>query len=146
MSTLRVTNVGKHQLPHLDQSLPLISIYDKYSYRASIPNEANRPVLNLCFFPGDHLDVSEKTDALTPEQAKSVVEFVKEHKDKGQIFVQCGEGRIRSWTICSSLVRTPLDIEHDTTLSAIKSGVIDRVTHNVMRTTIREMEAKGEFV
>lgn len=142
---LRLTNIGKHQVQDIPRDAPLISIFDKYSYPAQIPNEKDRPVLRLNFFPGDHLDANERHEGMTPEIARQVIDFVQDNREQGHIYVQCGEGRIRSWTICSVLSRQLDFILHDTEISAIKSGNVDRWTHSVLRSTIVEMEAAGQI-
>lgn len=140
---LRLTNIGKHQVPNIPHHAPLITISDKYSYPPPIPNEKNRPVLRLDFFPGDHLDANEKDEAIKPEQVRKLVEFVQDNREAGHIYVQCGEGRIRSWTICSVLSRQLDLVLHDTEISAIKNGNVDRWTHNVLRTVLTEMQSEG---
>lgn len=146
METLRLTNIGKHHLPNIPHDAPLISITDRYSMAPVIPNRDKRPVLFATFFPGDHLTSTERHEGMTPDLARKIVKFVEENRDKKHIFVQCGEGRIRSWTICSVLERMLDFTVHDTERATIKQGMVDKYTHNILMSTIVDMEQAGELL
>jgi len=138
MNTVRITNIGKDALQTIDYKAPLISISDRYSHGYSIPGKDTRPLLQLDFFPGDHLDEQEKKYALTEKQVGRVVEFVEANRDNGLVYIQCGEGRIRSYTLCVSLSRMMANVTHDSSIASIKQGVVDRYTRKVIHDVLIE--------
>jgi predicted protein tyrosine phosphatase len=130
-TTLRLTNISKQEVGKIPNDAPLISISDKYSSGAAIPNKDNRPLLRVDFFPGDHTGENERDHCMRPEVARQIFDFVNEHMDKGLIYVNCGEGRIRSYTVCETLETLLLDkgVRRDSSLASIKHGVLDRYTY-----------------
>lgn len=130
-TTLRLTNISKQAVREIPHDAPLISISDRYSSGTAIPNKGKRPLLEIKFFPGDHIQKDQMEHCMTPALAKQIFDFVKEHKDKGLIYVSCGEGRIRSYTICDTLETLMFceGVRRDCTLASIKQGVLDRHTH-----------------
>lgn len=130
-TTLRLTNISKQKVSQIPIDAPLISISDKYSPGAAIPNKDNRPLLRIDFFPGDHMSEDERDHCMRPEVAKKIFDFVNEHKDKGLIYVNCGEGRIRSYTVVDTLESLLFEqgVRRDSSLACIKQGVTDRYTY-----------------
>lgn len=135
--TIRFTNIGKNQLSKLNKNVPVISIRDKYSNFVDIPNEKNREVLRLTFFAGDHM-VTTPENLFSKNDALCVLAFISKQLDAGeeQIYIQCGEGRIRSYTLVNEICYSDLSdifgedvrFKMDTSESNFKRGVIDRVT------------------
>ncbi len=128
---LRLTNISKQAVQKIPHDAPLISISDRYSPGTVIPNKDKRPLLEIKFFPGDHIEEHQKQYAMTQEIAKQIFDFVEEHKDKGLIYVNCGEGRFRSFTVCETLESLMFGqgVRRDRTLATIKEGVLDRYTY-----------------
>ncbi|MNY40175.1 hypothetical protein D3C86_1749000 [compost metagenome] len=112
---------------------------------AQVPNVEGRPVLFVDFFPGDYLEPQERKHAMSDVRARRIVDFVIENRDKGHIFVQCGEGRFRSWTICHVMERAFGNTEHCTELSAVKQGSVDRYTRKVLLDVIDVMKKANEI-
>lgn len=135
--TLNFVNVGKKDITNVDKNAPVVSVRDKYSDYAVIPNASKRDILHLCFFPGDHINTSEE-NLLTKNQVLCLLAFVSQQLDKGveKIYVQCGEGRIRSYTLVTELCYSDVSsiygenvrFNHDKAGSTFPNGVIDRVT------------------
>jgi hypothetical protein len=126
----RLLNVGKDRLATIPKDAPLVSISDAYSSSPTIPNQQNRPVLFLSFFPGDHFHNDIDPERLfTKEKAEELVTFCEEHRKAGAeaIYMQCGEGRIRSYTLCT-VINEMEGYSHDHANSSFRTGVIDRVT------------------
>lgn len=135
--TIRFTNIGKNQLSNLDKDVPVISIRDKYSDYPVIPNASKREILRLTFFPGDHIQTSED-NLFSKNDALCVLAFISRQIDAGRdkIYIQCGEGRIRSYTLVNEICYSEVSeifgdnfhFKMDTTESNFPRGIIDRVT------------------
>lgn len=159
LNTILVTNIAKTQLSKLNQNYPVISITDRYTPRPEIPNPKNkRDILYLVFSPGDHFETDEK-NLLSLKQTFDIIEFVKQQFEKKveKIYIQCGEGRIRSYTLANAIYRyldepflkEGYNVQHCTKESAIKTGSIDRTTlHRFIDFTdeLAEVLKKGEDV
>ncbi|MCY1300586.1 hypothetical protein D9M68_19750 [compost metagenome] len=130
----RLLNIGKDRLNKIPKDAPLVSISDAYSSAPEIPNRQNRPILFLSFFPGDHFQENTDPERLfTKEKGQQVVAFCEEHRKAGAdaIYIQCGEGRIRSYTLCT-LINQMEGYQHDHANSSVQRGVIDRVTARML--------------
>lgn len=131
---VRLVNISKARVQNVDHNAPLISISDSHSGHVPVPNETKRPLLRLSFFPGDNAMPGDEGRLMTVERARQVAEFVEEQRKAGAqiIYVQCGEGRIRSWTICTTVAHRLDGFTHDSDNGCIKSGIVDRYTHRMM--------------
>lgn len=129
----RVVNISRKRVAEIPNTAPLISISDAYSVGVSIPNEKNRPLLKLEFFPRDHAPEISEDRCMTQERAEKIFAFVEEQVAAGAevVYVQCTEGRVRSFTICA-IVSQLENVDHDHDSSCIKSGILDRYTYNTM--------------
>jgi len=129
----RVVNISKKRVFELPSDAPLISISDAYSVGVAIPNEKNRPLLKLEFFPRDHAPEISEDRCMTQERAEKIFAFVEEQVAAGAevIYVQCTEGRVRSFTICATVGQLE-GVTHDHASSCIKSGILDRYTCNIL--------------
>ncbi len=138
----RVTNISREMVLKIPIDAPIISIGDRYSQFTNIPNHENRPVLRVNFFTGDHASPDVANHILNDEQAEKILTFVKENLDKEVIYVQCGEGRIRSYTVCDALSYALIeqDVIHDHELASIKTGIIDRHTARTLIEVARRDE------
>jgi len=126
---IQVTNIAKDKVGSIPMDAPLISISDKYSYGAAIPNEKNRPLLKLDFFPGDHIDFDNRDHCMRPELAKKIFDFMAKRKDGEVVYIQCGEGRFRSYTLCTMLEHLLYPrVRHNRELATVKQGNEDRYT------------------
>lgn len=139
--TVRLINISKKRVGDIDKNAPLISINDYYSEPPAIPNRDNRPLLFSTFFPGDHaMSSDDKERLMTAERAQKIIEFCIAQRNDGHeaIYVQCGEGRIRSYTVCTVLEDyLHGDVfEHDRENACIKHGIVDRYTFHMMRPVI----------
>lgn len=131
--TTRLVNISKQRLQQVDPKAPVISITDRYSNGVAIPGKDQRPLLQVMFFPRDFAPELDPEGCMTPERAAEIFKFAEEQRDAGAevIYVQCGEGRIRSYTICTALGQLE-GFDHDHANSCIKSGVLDRYTYNIL--------------
>lgn len=139
----RVTNISREMVLKIPIDAPIISIGDRYSQFTDIPNHENRPVLRVNFFTGDHASPDMAEHTLNEEHAEKILAFVKENLDKEVIYVQCGEGRIRSYTVCDALSYAFIEegVIHDHELATIKTGIIDRHTaHGLIKVARRHEE------
>lgn len=129
----RLVNISKNRLQQVDPKAPVISITDRYSNGVAIPGKDQRPLLQVMFFPRDHAPELDPEGCMTPERAAEIFKFAEAQRDAGAevIYVQCGEGRIRSFTICATLAQLE-GFEHDHGNSCIKSGILDRYTYNIL--------------
>jgi hypothetical protein len=127
----RLVNISKGRLQQVDPKAPVISITDRYSNGVAIPGKDQRPLLQVEFFPRDHAPELGADGCMTAEKAEAIIKFAEEQRDAGAevIYVQCGEGRIRSFTVCSAIDHLE-GFEHDHANSCIKSGIIDRYSFN----------------
>lgn len=144
MTTVKLTNVGKQQVATLNPTSPVISICDKYSSPAVIPNESNRRILRLTFFTMDHMPSVDEDDCLSKDQVRDIINFIKLSAQEGhdKIYLQCGEGRIRSYTLASGIANyhrysdegiialNGIVLEYCNKDSVIKQGIEDRKTAN----------------
>lgn len=140
--TIRVINISKQRVQSVDVNTPIISICDPRGIPPQIPNRENRPLLLLEFYPADHAMPEDRPEEkMTEAKTKRIVDFVKAQKEAGheRIFVQCGEGRIRSFTICTMLEDYMEDVQHDREEACIKEGIIDRYTRNIMKSYLRKV-------
>ncbi len=153
MTTVKLTNVGKQQVATLNPTKPVISIRDKYSSAAVIPNEKNRRVLRLCFFASEHLASVHEDDCLSKDDVKNIIEFIKLSAEEGQdkIYFQCGEGRIRSYTLATDIVNfhrysdegikalKGIDLSYCNKDSVIKKGIEDLDVARRLRNYLEEL-------
>lgn len=144
MNKILLTNIGKHQLKDLDDTVPVVSIRDKYSSQADIPNSKNRRVLHLCFFAADHMSPASEEDFISKDDVMNVISLIKLSADEGKdkIYFQCTEGRIRSYTLAAILPELhsfseegisalkDIEVRYSNKDSAIKQGTLDNVTAN----------------
>lgn len=152
MTTIRLTNIGIKQLTELDMNVPVVSIRDKYSSQATIPNINKRKVAYLCFSAIDHLSYTEG-HVISKEDVKSVINLIKKaaEENKEKIYFQCTEGRIRSYTLANAfyeiscfsdegiLELTGIKLEYCNKDSALKAGIIDKGTYNRIHEIIDEL-------
>ena len=97
-----VRNIGKKDIKNFDLTLPIISISDRYSEQADIPNEAGRKVLRLEFFAGDYHD--NLKECVGVEHADKIRAFMAELEGNGlEVLVNCGEGMFRSYSVCAAM-------------------------------------------
>lgn len=134
----RLLNVGKDRIKDIPEDAPIVSIGDVYSSPINIPNAANRPLLVLSFFPGDHFHNDVAADRLfTKDKGEQLVAFCEEHRKAGveAIYIQCGEGRIRSYTLCTVLSSIE-GYRHDHANSSFQRGIIDLKTAHVLGSVV----------
>lgn len=129
----RLINISKGRLQNVDPKAPVISITDRYSNGVAIPGKDQRPLLQVEFFPRDHAPEIAEDRCMTAEMADSIIKFAEDQRKAGHkvIYVQCGEGRIRSYTIVTLLEELDGFIR-DTDQCCIKSGIMDRYTQRIM--------------
>lgn len=129
----RLINISKGRLQDIDPSAPVISITDRYSSGVSIPGKDQRPLLQVRFFPRDYAPELAEEHCMTAEIADSIIKFTEDQRKAGHkvIYVQCGEGRIRSYTVTTLLEELDGFIR-DTPHCCIRSGVMDRYTQRIM--------------
>ncbi len=97
-----VRNIGKKDIKNFDMTLPIISISDRYSQQAEIPNEAGRKVLHLEFFAGDYHD--NLKECVGVQHADAIRAFMSELVgDRLEVLVNCGEGMFRSYSVCAAM-------------------------------------------
>lgn len=135
----RLINIGRDYLKDIPKDAPVVSIRDAYTDGADIPNADSRPILRLSFFPGDALagmDIDPER-MFTVEKGEQLVAFCEEQRKAGAdaIYIQCGEGRIRSYTLCS-IVGTMEGYMHDRGESTFPQGTIDRVTARILNSIV----------
>lgn len=124
---MKVTNIAAKQLSKIPEGAPVISISDVYSPPANIPG--NRRVLRLSFFAGDHLSTDESR-LISKEQVADIFRFIEAVKGDGSdhLFIQCGEGRIRSYTLMVFLVSEVDGLVRCGEMAAFPRGIIDLCT------------------
>ncbi len=132
--TVRLINISKDRLQQIDPMTPLISISDRYSSPVIIPHKEQRPLLQVEFFPRDHAPEIAEEHCMTPELANSIIKFALDQQKAGAevIYVQCGEGRIRSFTIVAALEMELEGFHRDASQCCIKQGLLDRYTYHVL--------------
>ena len=138
---ITVRNIGKNKFDNRSRTCPVISISGRYSSGACIPgSKAGRNILYLEFFAGDHFE--DKSLCITEEHAKQIREFILAlPDDTTELLVNCGEGKIRSYTVCMVLYRMFDAIQmHD------GSGVVDDYTYYQLRRWLGELEEQAEQV
>ncbi|MNZ13303.1 hypothetical protein D3C78_301990 [compost metagenome] len=143
--TVRLVNISKGRVQRIHHMAPLISISDRYSTPPAIPARDQRPLLLLDFFPADFAPELSKDSLLTAEKADKIIKFVEEQREAGAevIYVQCGEGRIRSFSVCTAL--ESLDGFHrDANDACIKSGILDRYTFNLLGDRVDQYEEQRQ--
>ncbi len=136
---ITVRNIGKNKFDNQSRSCPVISISDRYSSGACIPgSKAGRNILYLDFFPGDHFENKEL--CITEEHAKQIREFILAlPDDTTELLVNCGEGKIRSYTVCTVLHRMFDAIQmHDGV------GQIDDYTYYNLRRWLGALEEQAQ--
>lgn len=133
-NTLIVKNISKDSVANIDHRTPLISICDRFGARPPIPgSKAGRRVLYLEFDPGDHY---EGATLITAEQVKDIKAFVDSlPSDTKFLYIHCGEGRIRSYTVAAALMCAYDHICHD------GSGTLDRKTYHIVRGELEQLMA-----
>lgn len=153
MKNILLTNVSRGQISTLNPTKPVITIRDKYSAPAVIPNEKNRRVLPLCFFASEHLASVSDDDCLSKDDVRNIIELIKLSADEGQdkIYFQCGEGRIRSYTLATDIVNfhrysdegikalKGIDLKYCNKDSVIKKGIEDRDVARRLRNYLEEL-------
>lgn len=131
---VRLVNISKGRVSRVDHNAPLVSISDAYTLPPEIPNRDKRPLLLLEFFPGDHATPNESRERLmTAEKASLLINFIEAQRKAGAevIYFQCGEGRIRSYTLATCAWRYLEGYRHDTANACVSQGIIDRYTFNM---------------
>ncbi|MNO25622.1 hypothetical protein D3C76_154640 [compost metagenome] len=138
---VRLVNISKGRVQQIDHKAPLISICDRYSTPAAIPGRGQRPLLLLEFFPADHAPEISKEHLMTEAKADAVIKFVEEQREAGHevIYVNCGEGRVRSYSVCAALESLE-GFHHDHANACIKQGILDRYTFNLLGDRIDAFE------
>lgn len=143
MNDVRLVNISKQRVGQVDANTPLVSICDPRGIPPHIPNRENRPVLFLEFYPGDHAMPEDRPHELfTDGKCKRFIDFINAQKEAGAevIYIQCGEGRIRSWTLAEQAHCELEGFIHDTENASIQSGIIDRYTRRIFVDTVRQLE------
>lgn len=141
---VRLINISKQRVATVDPNAPLVSICDPNGLPPHIPNRENRPLLFLEFYPGDHAMPEDRPNQLfTTSKARKFIDFINAQKEAGAeaIYIQCGEGRIRSWTLAEQAHCELEGFDHDTENASIKSGIIDRYTRRIFADAVREIES-----
>lgn len=138
---VKLANISKTRVQSINPNAPLISIGDYYSLPVAIPNRENRPLLFVDFFPGDHaMPGDHPSRMLTAEKAEQIVKFVEAQRKAGAeiVYVQCGEGRIRSYTIATTIENYLEGFRHSPEDACIKQGIVDRYTYSILRKVLNK--------
>lgn len=138
--TLHVVNISKEAVALIAHDAPLVSIGDRWGNRTVIPNAEERPLLYLTFSPGDDLRGDDVLYGFTKEQAQKLIAFVEANRAAGTLYIQCGEGRMRSYTLCETLSNWGNDIKRDLKQSSVIDGWYDRHTANILTAELRHGE------
>lgn len=140
---VRLVNISKQRVATIEEDAPLVSICDPRGIPPQIPNRGNRPLLFLEFYPADNAMPSDHpSQQFTEEKARKFFKFLEEQKAAGAkvVYIQCGEGRIRSWTLAEEASCLLDGFVHDTVNASIQKGIIDRYTRRILVTTARELD------
>lgn len=131
---ITVKNIGKAAVASHNHELPIISISDRYTAGVAIPGEKiGRSVLRVDFFAGDHFE--DKELCITEEIVKEIYDFVNGLPPETEtLLVNCGEGCIRSNTICDILYR-----DHPRVKNHLGDGVRDRYTYHIGRLAMKKL-------
>lgn len=134
-----VRNIGKDAVKGEPATIPLISISDRYSKHLEIPGEnKGRHVLRLYFFPGDHFDDKEK--CVKEEHAIAIDKFMAELPEgTTEVLVNCGEGKIRSYTVCEAMYNRYDLVDHHS-----GRGQMDRYTFHGLMDAWDKLDADKE--
>lgn len=153
MPKILLTNIGKPQLTKVSKDYPVISIRDKYSSVAEIPNKEKRRVLHLCFFASDYMPSVADQDQISKEDVANIIALIKLAAEEGheKVYVQCGEGRIRSYTLARTityyhqisdegiLALKGIEVEYCNKESAYHRGIIDRSISSRVESFLEEL-------
>lgn len=136
-----VRNISKDAVKSEPVTLPLISISDRYSKHLEIPGEKKgRHVLRLDFFPGDYFDDKEK--CVKEEHAAAITKFMAELPEgTTEILVNCGEGKIRSYTVCEAMYHRFDQIDHHS-----GRGQMDRYTFHGLMDAWEKQDATADVL
>jgi len=98
-------------------------------------SKVGRQVLQINFFAGDYWEGDKAKDCMSPEIAKQIKDFVESlPEDTIELLVNCGEGMIRSYTVCEAIHR-----EFDEVVQHLGKGITDRWTYHVLRTELQKL-------
>lgn len=131
---MKVINVSQKKVNTFDNTLPVITIGDPDHPYQTLDNEQNRHVLRLHFHPGDEKFLYEADDqqyAFTEVMAKQVDEFINHCMTTGEntVLIQCGQGMIRSFTLCVAIRDGYPGVVHDKSAACVKDGMMDNHTY-----------------
>lgn len=158
MKTIKLMNIAKSQLQHVDTKCPVVSISDVYSSPAAIPGSKVKPiprdVVYADFFALDHFpEDTDESKGLNKETVKNIIDLIKRtaNTDHDKIYFQCGEGRIRSYTLASELAFLQtysddgirglenINLKYSSEESDIKKGITDVRTARLLIKHVEEL-------